>query len=595
MRRLVLAVLALALALLGVAGSAQAVVVALGQSHPYGVALVPGTRATTGAGLPIVTSAGACADPWLTPDLTLAPTGLCSHGGPVIHANETFALTWDAAHTYWPTTLNYVEQFLRDVADGSGTLTSPFALTGQYRDAGGPAANSSLYGGGCADEGAAGGFTCSLGNTNGSGQGNDYPASGCKVADPSVNGVCLTADQLESELVRIVGRTSLTTTVPGHQPLVVLLTPPGVEVCMDATSALCSVNGATAKAQFCSYHSHVVVGGTDVAYVVQPWNGVSACDEPDAPKIPANPPVDTLQTDVGARFVSPLSQAMLGAITNPDLNGWSAVDGSEINDNGGCAPLANGLDTVTVGSGSYFLQREFNNTGVIVSNPNALPCSPNVLLAPTFVAPSAVRPGDIVQFDGSTTVTSLLVPKAAYRWDYGDGQTAIGPSVEHAYAAGGSYTVKLTVTDRGGNTAGMSRTIAVLGQHGVIPPSTGTPPATQGLLARLALLPQGLEGMLRSGVAIRVTSNQPASALATISISRGAARRAHLHVGRAASVVIGRGTIAGVADGTTYLRIRVGHAMAAKLGHLRHLTLSVRMLLITAGRGHIAVDAAGNY
>ena len=46
----------------------------------------------------------------------------------------------------------YVEQFLRDVADGSGNLSSPYAVTTQYTDASGIAGNdSSLYGGGYDD------------------------------------------------------------------------------------------------------------------------------------------------------------------------------------------------------------------------------------------------------------------------------------------------------------------------------------------------------------------------------------------------------------------------------------------------------------
>ena len=57
---------------------------------------------------------------------------------------------------------------------------------------------------------------------------------------------------------------------------------------------------------------------------------------------------------------------------NPDLNGWVANDGSEINDNGGCVPLGDGLDKVIVGSSAqnpYYLQREFNNAGVIDTDP----------------------------------------------------------------------------------------------------------------------------------------------------------------------------------------------------------------------------------
>lgn len=600
MRRVPVILVTLLAALLAVAGSAQAVVVApsaggasvafgaAGSGTEYGVAMAPGTRnALATAKVPTVTSAAPCIDPFLSSDLTLHSFGLCSHGGSVIHANETFALTWDANHAYWPTTLNYVEQFLRNVADGSGTLSSPYALTSQYQDATGRAGNDSVYGGGCIDEGSAGGFTCSFGNTSGAGAGEDFPASGCPVTGASQ--VCLTDAQIQDELSTLAGRSALLGRLTaGHSPLLVLLTPPGAEVCLTAAGSVCSINGGS-QAQFCSYHGAMTIGGTQVAYVVQPWNGVSACDEPDAPKIPQNPDAAVLQTDMGIRLVSPLSQSELAAITDPFFAGWFALDGSEINDNG-CAPLGQGLDSVSVGGTSYFLQREFNNGGAIYSNPYALPCAPLVLLQPTFVVPSAVKPGDVVQFDGSTSVTSLVIPRGNYFWDYGDGTTAVGPSVEHAYKAPGLYTVKLTAVDRGANVATVAREITVLGQAGPTPSGQ-----TPGLAARVQLLPQGLRSLLRSGVSLRITSNQPASGMATLSISRSAAHSAHLRMGSGRSVVIGRGTVASVTNGVTYLRIRIAHAMASKLAHLRHLTLSVRMLLITADRGHVAVDAAGNY
>src|SRR5947209_3497181 len=100
------------------------------QGDLAGVALIPGTRmdpdttakALKDAGVPRVVSAG-CMDPALAPDLVLASTGLCYHHGAVLHRNETFVLTWDALRRYWSGTRNYLEQFQRDVADGSSTLT----------------------------------------------------------------------------------------------------------------------------------------------------------------------------------------------------------------------------------------------------------------------------------------------------------------------------------------------------------------------------------------------------------------------------------------------------------------------------------------
>ena len=87
----------------------------------------------------------------------------------------------------------------------------------------------------------------------------------------------------------------------------------------------------------------------------------------------------------------PAQPAHIASIVNPGLNGWFALNGSEINDNVSAEqrrcvhPASWGLrrsrgDTVTVGNSSqnpYLLQREFNNAGVIESDPTTyFGCAP---------------------------------------------------------------------------------------------------------------------------------------------------------------------------------------------------------------------------
>ncbi len=68
-------------------------------------------------------------------------------------------------------------------------------------------------------------------------------------------------------------------------------------------------------------------------------------------------------------------------------------------------------------------------------------------------------------FDGSASSDSdgSIV---SYSWNFGDGNTDSGVSVSHTYAAGGDFTVGLTVTDDGGATNTSSRTVTVVDPNG---------------------------------------------------------------------------------------------------------------------------------
>lgn len=603
------------LALFVTTTGAQAVVVN-DQGTMAGVALAPGSS-LSGTTVSTVTSSGPCTDPWLSSDFSLPNSGLCWHaGGKVIHANETFALTWDAPtqnnqHAYWAGTRGYVEQFLRDVATGSGTLTSPYALTAQYQDGSGGASNNSIFGGGCIDYGVQGGSACEFGAPTGAG--HDYGTNGCTPSGVSFGGtantVCLTDSQLQGELAAMITQTGiLGHTEPGYTPLVILLMPPGVETCLDSGGTLCSANGSStgsSTAQFCSYHSHLSVGGTDVAYVVQPWVAATSCDDPSDPPLLKNPTPQQLSTEAGLRLVNPLSQAELSALVNPDLNGWFALDGSEMNDNGGCTGEPDGVDQETVGDSSqnpYFLQHEFNNAGVISSDPYTyFGCAPGVILSANFVVPSAVNQGDVVAFDGSSSASTLLIPNAGYKWNFGDGQTATGPSVEHSYTKGGTYQVTLTVTDRGGDQSSLSQDIVVLGPTGQ--PTTNQPGQQGGssggapapLQVRIQLLPQALKQVLRSGIAVRLTSSGEASGFASVKVTRAIAKRLHLRVGRGPAVVIGQGFVSEVFGGTATLHLYLSRGTVAKLKSLKHLSLTISLQLVGAAGDHLTIDAAGRY
>ncbi|EMA47432.1 PKD domain-containing protein [Halococcus saccharolyticus DSM 5350] len=85
----------------------------------------------------------------------------------------------------------------------------------------------------------------------------------------------------------------------------------------------------------------------------------------------------------------------------------------------------------------------------------------NTAPSATFTTSSAtVTPDESVTFDasGSSDTDGSI---ASYEWAFGDGATATGQTVPHAYASSGSYTVTLTVTDDDGASASSSKTVSV--------------------------------------------------------------------------------------------------------------------------------------
>ena len=72
----------------------------------------------------------------------------------------------------------------------------------------------------------------------------------------------------------------------------------------------------------------------------------------------------------------------------------------------------------------------------------------------------------VVALDASTS-SDAEGAVAAYAWDFGDGTTGTGRTTSHTYAADGTYTVRLTVTDGAGATDSTTASVAVVGDPSV--------------------------------------------------------------------------------------------------------------------------------
>lgn len=87
----------------------------------------------------------------------------------------------------------------------------------------------------------------------------------------------------------------------------------------------------------------------------------------------------------------------------------------------------------------------------------------------TAQAPQITAVGKVTPTSGSAplTINCIADPKIegtptelVYEWDFGDGEKANGRQVAHAYNKAGTYTVKLTISDRATNYEGVSSSVS---------------------------------------------------------------------------------------------------------------------------------------
>ena len=253
---------------------------------------------------------------------------LVYHGGPVMHANTTYAIYWvpsgfsvDAGYE------SLIDRYFTDVAAASGTTTNVYSVATQYYDTTGGVDYGSSFGGSTVDT-------------------TPFPASGCSVA-----AVCLTDGQLQAEIQSV-----LTTNGwhGGSSAMFFLMTPDGVASCVDGSNTECSTN------VYCAYHySFVDANGEDVIYANEPY---------DATIRNCNSGVSPNHDDADAT-INTISHEHIEAITDPFGNAWWANTSSrgEIGDlcgwNFGApllgAPNANQL----INGHDYWLQMEYSNAG----------------------------------------------------------------------------------------------------------------------------------------------------------------------------------------------------------------------------------------
>ena len=97
---------------------------------------------------------------------------------------------------------------------------------------------------------------------------------------------------------------------------------------------------------------------------------------------------------------------------------------------------------------------------------------------------SISAPAAIAGSAGTFEVTaSELWSGVTVTWDFGDGGSAVGPSVTHTYAAPGTYSARVTATDGVGNQASQTQTVTVT--QAPVPQAQGLPRPIAGKTVNL--------------------------------------------------------------------------------------------------------------
>ena len=258
-------------------------------------------------------------------------------------------------------------------------------------------------------------------------------------------------------------------------------------------------------------------------------------------------------------------------------------------------------------------------------------------MEPEFTSPNPVRSGDLVTFNATQSYVDLGIAKA--NWSFGDGATAevncegrtptnhVAPagcngssgvgnpnsvaSVVHRYTCIGTYPVKLTVTDDGGNTKEVTHPIAVTGTPCLSPEpasagagaaqtgsaassssGAGSPGATSHAnpVASQAVVSHSLSSVLKSGLVIRYSVSEQVAGRFEVLLASSIAHKlglkgasaAGLAEGTPAQTIIAKAILVTTKGGRGTYKIKFSKATASRLRKLPKVSLMIRMVVHNA-------------
>ncbi|MGI6656354.1 MAG: PKD domain-containing protein [Desulfobulbus sp.] len=164
-----------------------------------------------------------------------------------------------------------------------------------------------------------------------------------------------------------------------------------------------------------------------------------------------------------------------------DFGDGSTATGSKVNHSYASAGVYTAKLTVTNSYG----QSDSATTQVTVAGISATATPPTVVLATSTAAGPAPL---AVTFDASGSTAADKATITNYSWSFGDGASATGSSVVHAFTSPGTYTTTVTVTDSNGAKSTTSTPVVVTAATSAdnaaptarinVTPNSGTAPLT---------------------------------------------------------------------------------------------------------------------
>ncbi len=226
-------------------------------------------------------------------------------------------------------------------------------------------------------------------------------------------------------------------------------------------------------------HTYPFGGTFPVSLTVTSAEGLSAMANQDVTvldptAVPSETPVPLPPTAVISALADPNNSLAIqfSSVGSENAAGyfWDFGDGSSSTDANPSHtyPFAGTFPvTLTVTGGDA--QTASASQDVSVADPTAVP-SETPLPLPPVAALSANVPDPnaplTIQFSSAGSESAV-----SYLWDFGDGATSTEPDPSHTYAAGGPYTVTLTVTSADAQTASATQDVIVAEPAAV--PTTG--------------------------------------------------------------------------------------------------------------------------